>query len=326
MIRDRAPGGRWCGRLLWGLCSVLLAACAATGVPTPIAPGSIWSTRQEQFVPYDDLLRRVVAADVVFLGEMHDDPQHHANQLKILTDLIAAGKSPAVAMEQFDRSDQERLDRARREHPNDAQFASNAGGFNFKGWDWSMYGPIVDRTLAAGLPLIAANLSRQEASQIVRNGIETVGAERRAHLGLDRPFPGNAMRDLERAILDGHCGQLSQALVGRMADAQRLRDAVMSDAVMPYASRGVLVIAGRGHARRDFGAPFYISARDPKIDVVSVGMFELDARGRPMSEYGEASRGVGRGGAPVFDFLWFVPRVPRIDACENFPSRGLPRG
>jgi uncharacterized iron-regulated protein len=301
---------RVAGLLLAGALSILLGACGTAGPPTPIASGAIWSTSEKRFVSYHELLGRIAAADVVFLGEIHDDPQDHSNQLKVLSDLIADGKSPVVAMEQFDREGQKPLDKARRERPTDARFAAEAAGFDFKGWDWSMYGPIVDRTLAAGLPLIAANLSREEASRVVHNGIEIVDPGRRAQLGLDRPLPYRAMRELERAISEGHCGRLSPSMIDRMVEAQRFRDAVMSDAVLPYAERGVLVIAGRGHARRDFGVPFYITARNPRIRIVSIGMFEIDAAGRPMS-------GEGRAAADVFDFAWFAPYTPREDTCAS---------
>jgi uncharacterized iron-regulated protein len=287
----------------------------------PIAAGAIWSTREQKFVPYEDMLRRLYAADVVFLGELHDDPAHHANQLRVLTDLIADGRSPAVAMEQFDRKDQKALDSARRERPGDGRFAAERADFNFKGWNWGLYAPIVDRAFAAGLPLIAANLSRDEAGEIVRHGLGSVSAEERMALAVDRPLPGRAVGQLAAVISEGHCGLLPGQVVQGMVQAQRLRDAVMADTVLPYARRGVVVIAGRGHARRDFGAPFYIAARDPGIALVSVGMFEVDDHGRPSGEDpGEFKLEDGR---PVFDFLWFAPALDRGDSCGELTAGGL---
>jgi uncharacterized iron-regulated protein len=299
---------------------LLLTACAGT-LLTPIAPGAIWSTGAQQFVSYDEMLRRLTAADIVFLGELHDDAGHHADQLKVLTDILAAGRSPAVAMEQFDRKNQAALDRARRERPLDSHFAGEQADFNFKGWDWSFYAPIVNRAFAAGLPLIASNFSREEASEIVRDGLGAVSSERRTTLAIDRPLPRHALRDLEDAISEGHCGRLPRTVVRGMAQAQRMRDAIMADAVIPYAGRGVVVIAGRGHARRDYGAPFYIAARDPRLDVVSVGLFELDSQGRPGDD--EADRFATQKVRPVFDFLWFAPAVERADSCRHFATTGL---
>jgi uncharacterized iron-regulated protein len=267
------------------------------------------------------MMQRLAAADVVFLGELHDDPEHHADQLKVLVDLTNAGRPRAVAMEQFDRGEQEALDRARRDRPHDARFVAEAAGFNFKGWNWNLYEPIIDRTLAAGLPLIAANLSRKEASDIVHGGTQSLSPERRVALALDRPLPPYAMDELHEAIAEGHCGQLPDDIVRGMVEAQRVRDAVISDTVMPYARRGVVVIAGRGHARRDYGAPFYIAARDPQLDIVSVGMFETDAHGRPNIERTEAEH--AERGRPVFDFLWFAPAVTRGEPCPGSMAPGL---
>jgi uncharacterized iron-regulated protein len=288
----------------------------------PIAPGSIWSTHEQRFVSYDEMLRRLKHADVVFLGEIHDNAEHHADQLKVLGDLIQAGRAPAVAMEQFDRREQEALDRARHERPQDARFVAESAGFDFKGWTWSMYEPIVARALAAGLPVVAANLSREEARAVVHGGIESLGAQRRAALAVDRSPPPDAMRELERDISEGHCGRLPGDVLRGMVQAQRVRDAEIADSALPYARQGVVVIAGRGHARRDFGAPFYLTVRGPALDVVSVGLFEVGPGGDAAADDPSGDMHP-RDGTIVFDFLWFASAATRGDSCASFTGRQL---
>ena len=51
---------------------------------------------------------------VLLLGEVHDNPEGHAARLAMLQTRIDAGWRPAIAMEQFDATDQTRLDAAMR--------------------------------------------------------------------------------------------------------------------------------------------------------------------------------------------------------------------
>jgi uncharacterized iron-regulated protein len=47
----------------------------------------------------------------------------------------------------------------------------------------------------------------------------------------------------------------------------------MARAIRPYVDRGVALLAGNGHVRRDIGVPFWLSA-DAMGDAVSIGVLE----------------------------------------------------
>jgi len=79
-----------------------LAACAHD----PTLAGAIWDTRAGTFVPETLLLARAAAAQHVILGEIHDNPEHHRLQLRVLERL---GRR-VLAMEQFDSEHQAAID------------------------------------------------------------------------------------------------------------------------------------------------------------------------------------------------------------------------
>ena len=56
------------------------------------------------------------------------------------------------------------------------------------------------------------------------------------------------------------------------------RDIVLARAIGPYLDRGVVLLAGNGHVRRDIGVPFWLSA-DAARGAVSIGMLERDGDG-----------------------------------------------
>src|SRR5262249_56610074 len=51
-------------------------------------------------------------AEVVFLGEQHDNPAHHDGQARVLEALVTAGARPAVAFEMLDAEQQAAVDQA----------------------------------------------------------------------------------------------------------------------------------------------------------------------------------------------------------------------
>lgn len=202
---------------------------------------------------------------VVLLGELHDNAEHHRLRLDVLRRAFAAGWRPALAMEQFDRERQPDIERARAEKPRDVQhliaLAATPAGTNRGTWQWDFYRPFVALALEYGVPLIAANLSNADVSRVVREGtgavFDAAGAQA---LGLSQAVPAGLQAAQEREIDDGHCKALPARLLPAMARGQMARDAVMASILARHASRGVVLIAGNGHVRRDIGVPHWLPA------------------------------------------------------------------
>ena len=181
----------------------------------------IWDTRMQQPVTRSDLERRLQGARYVLLGEVHDNGAHHRMRRDLIAALIRDGRRPAIAMEQFDREQQPAMDRAIADAPRDAERLRVASGFNDQGWNWPDYAPIVSLALDAGLPLLAANLSRDQAFRVATSNAATVlGTQTAETLGLNKPLPPPAQRKLERVIDDGHCGKAPAKILPGMIAAQ----------------------------------------------------------------------------------------------------------
>ena len=163
--------------------------------------------------------------------------------------------------------------------------------------------------------MVAANLSRDAARAVVREGFSTLGPGRAERLALAEVWDADMESTIKREIVAGHCGQVAEPLLGGLAAAQRARDALMADALLANAERGAVGIIGRGHARRDIGVPRYVTQRRPTLNLVSVGLVEVEAGRQRIAEYLAAY--------PGFDFMWFTPRAQRKDPCAGFsmPSR-----
>ena len=215
---------------------------------------------------------------VLLLGEVHDNAGGHRQRLqfveRVVERRIAAGQRPAIAMEQFDRERQPDLDRAMQQCT-DAACVIAAAAPAKAGWNWPLYEPVIMLALRHRLPLLAANVSRADAAKVLRGDFASaLDASLIRRFGLDRPLPADLAAGQSREIDDGHCGKLPPALLPGMVRAQVARDAWMAQLIETQAHRGVILLAGNGHVRRDLGVPRWLPASLP---AASVGYLEAPA-------------------------------------------------
>jgi uncharacterized iron-regulated protein len=280
------------GRRGIAFAAALATACASVPPPEP------WEAR--------------LSGDaIVLLGEVHDNAEQHRLRLAVLERAFAGGWRPAIAMEQLDRERQAEIERARRERPRDAQHVLDLAGSG-AGWRWDFYRPFVALALEHDVPLVAANLSREDTRRIAQGGFADVfDAGALAALGLDREVANDWQAAVEREIDAGHCHALPRASWPTLARAQLARDAVMAAALRAHAARGVVLLAGNGHVRRDLGVPRWLP---PELGARALAVAFLEA--------GDA--------APegAFDAVVYTARVERPDPCAVFtdPARRAPHG
>jgi uncharacterized iron-regulated protein len=221
-----------------------LAACSTTAPPQPL------------------LLR----LPVVLLGEVHDNAEQHALRLAAFEALLARGARPVLAMEQFDRTQQPVIDRllAQQPRPEAQALVAAAGG---PGWHWPHYQPFIEAALKHGLPIVAANVGREEARRVMREGL--------AATGFQPEVPEPLLAQQAAAIEASHCGLLDAATARRMALAQVARDQFMARLLETHSARGVVLLAGNGHVRVDIGAPHWlppaVRARSEAIGMLEAG-------------------------------------------------------
>lgn len=255
---------------------------------------------------------RLAGDAIVLLGEVHDNAAQHRLRLELLRRAFAAGWRPAIVMEQFDIERQADIDRARREQPRNAQHlidqATPRVAQSGAGWNWAFYKPYVALALEHDVPLLAANLATADTRRIVRGGLAASFDEQRlVALGLDRPIASEWQQAQEREIDRGHCGALPATMWPRMAQAQFARDAVMADVLRRHAQRGVVLLAGNGHVRRDLGVPRWLNDEAPRV--FAVGLLERSDTLTPSGAFNATLR---------------TEVAERADPCADFKPPPIP--
>lgn len=237
----RSPGGGLAALAALTMFVTLIQGCGT------IAPGE----------PIHPIARP--PAPLMLLGEVHDNAQGHARRLERLSALLSAGWRPAIVMEQFDRERQPDLDRAMRECPQADCVVQRAGA---GGWNWAFYRPVIDLAIEHRLPVLAGNLSRAQASLVIRDGFGAVfDTSTISRFSLEQPLPLAVLSAQRSAIADGHCGLLPERLIDPMVRAQVARDIWMARQLLASVARGAVLLAGNGHVRRDAGVPFWLRGR-----------------------------------------------------------------
>jgi uncharacterized iron-regulated protein len=302
----------------------LLAGCAAgassVAWQSPLARehplvGRIWDVAAGRFVDEPALIARITPARYVLLGEKHDNADHHVLQARLLRALTAAGRRPGVAFEMLTPSQAAPLARHLSARPRDAAGIADAVGWKDSGWPaWSMYEPIAQAALDAGLPIVAANLDAERVRAVSRGGVGALDPALVRRHGLDEPLPPDVRAAMAEEIRDAHCGHASESVANAMIAVQRARDAEMAEAMLTAPSRdGALLIAGAGHARNDRAVPAYLRRIAPTAATASVAFLEVDPRRAEPASYAERF-----GERLPFDYVWFTPAVDDEDPCEKF--------
>lgn len=265
---------------------VLTAAALCVAVTAPAGAVSL----------SEDLWTRLASAQVVILGEVHDNPAHHAAQADIVARL-----APAALV--FEMIGPDQAARVSPELRGDAAALGAALDWEASGWpDFAMYHPIF--TAAPGARVFGAGVTRATARAVMDRPPAQAFGEEAARFGLDRPLPEEMQAAREAMQMAAHCDALPAEMLPMMVDVQRLRDARLAQvALEALAATGgpVAVITGNGHARADWGMPVYLGAAAPDVAVFTLGQ----------SEDGVAPDG-------TFDAILDAPAVDRPDPCLAF--------
>ncbi|MCG7629239.1 ChaN family lipoprotein [Epibacterium sp. MM17-32] len=242
-----------------------------------------------------DLLRRATQADIVILGEVHDNPDHHRTQAALISEIAPA----AVVWEMLTQQQAARLT------PEALQAADDLPqvlAWQQSGWpEFSLYRPVFEAARAARH--WGAAVPRADARTAMRAGVISFFGADADRFGLEMPLaaPEQAQREADQQA--AHCNALPEHLLPAMVDIQRLRDATLARAALAALTETggpVVVITGNGHARRDRGVPVYLHRASDEVAVFALGQ-------------AEAGRIEGD-----FDAVVSAPPVERPDPCAAF--------
>jgi uncharacterized iron-regulated protein len=293
-------------RILASIVLLLAASCANIAperLGVIIGPGGGVLTEAE-------LVAALGQAQIVVLGEVHDNPVHHARQARLVQRLRPLG----IAFEMVPGASEEGI-QVFLEQDGERGDIGPAIGWDRMGWpDWRYYAPVFE---AAPRAYIAGGgVSLRELRSAIKAGAATAYGAGASELGLDQPFDPVIRVEVEDEMIAAHCNKLLRQAAGGMVEAQRLRDARFAAAVRRALAEGggerAVLITGNGHARTDRGVPAYLRQAAPGVSVLSVGMVEMKPGADPATDPAITARGL------PFDYIWLSDPAKRADPCAGY--------
>lgn len=296
------------------LACALLAGCVASRTPRPLPPlqrpAAFSATPDEQAssnaaLPSAELLLAPLiwgnaAAPILLLGEQHDAPQHQQLERDVVRLLLRHGRLAALALEM---AEQGRSTAGLNSDASEVDVQA-ALGWNDIGWPWASYGPAVMLAVRDGVPVLGANLPRNQQRDAMKNE------------ALDAQLTSSSLQKQQNLIEASHCGLLAATQLRPMTRIQIARDRAMADTLVQALGRTaplspeqrssgrpvVLLLAGSGHADRELGVPQHLPAQ---VKVASIRLLADNPAQHSAS-------------TQPFDAVWPTPALPPKDYCAEF--------
>jgi uncharacterized iron-regulated protein len=247
MLRARASL-----RALWLIAATSLAAVPARASES-CAPAGEWTVPGGTRIAAQDVLARSASAQVVLLGESHNDVDHHRWQLQTVSALSALHPRLELGFEMFPRRAQSALDRWVAHELSEAEFLKASDWSVVWGYDPALYTPLFHFARLNHVPMVALNVEREFVKAVASKGLAAVPAEKRE--GVSVPAPASAAyADRLFAAYAQHPDKLEAAPARtdpaflRFVDAQLVWDRAMAQALAQAAQRdpGALVVGIMG--------------------------------------------------------------------------------
>ena len=253
-----------------------------------------------------DLMTALGTAQFAFVGEKHDNPDHHRIEADLIAARLAKQPGSAVVFEMLDDAQRPLLSKLSAN--DDLDTIRQALEWPEKGWDLATYGPLFQATLRNGR-LVAGNIGKPLIGRIYDQGESMLDGNPRFR---SVPLASASTREhLLDSIFQAHCRMQARASLQPMLAIQLAKDASMANAMDD--TQPAMLIAGGEHARSDTGVPSQLRALEPKASQVVIQLMEVTAgQDDPRPAIKEAG--------PA-DYYWFTPATEAKDYCAEVKGR-----
>lgn len=287
--------------MLNGFLMVLaLQAQTAPAAPlpqTPSGPGTlvlvsyvpqrVYDSRKKKFTDFETMLADLARADVIFVGEQHDDRNTHRLEVAVLEGLMRRRGALTLSLEMFERDAQPMLSEYAAGNISEEEFLQRARPWPRYATD---YRPMVEMARAHGWPILAANVPRRLASQVSKEGLEALdklSPDERAYVARSIECPADDYRKRFVESMNEHPAPGAEKLTTaerqardeRFYHAQCIKDETMAESIAAASGPGhALIVHYNGSFHSDYkrGTAARLKRRLKDARVIVVSMMPVD--------------------------------------------------
>jgi len=224
---------------------------------------------------YGDMLKAAIKSDVVFFGELHDNPIAHWLEYELTRDMHSEkGENLILAAEMFETDNQLIIDEYFAGNIKESSFESEARLWsNYK----TDYKPLLSFAKEKGLKFVASNIPRRYASAVASGGFEVLSGFSPEALNYIAPLPIEYDPELpcykDMLSMDGAvAGPMAKKVSENLPKAQAIKDATMANSIVKYRqpSQTVIHYNGSYHSDRYMGIIWYLNKYSPGLKVTTI--------------------------------------------------------
>jgi uncharacterized iron-regulated protein len=258
------------------LFSVAFSLAGRLGAQDPAAYRIFDSTGDP--TPYDDVIEALAGADVVFFGELHNNPVAHWLQLRVGQSLFdRRGENLIIGAEMFETDIQLLIDEYWQDLIPTKTFEDDSRMWKNYATD---YKPLVEWARSQKLELVATNIPRRYANLVYRKGPEALDSLSQTACAYMMPLPVTIDYELPTykamtEMMAGHGGG------DKLIAAQAVKDATMAHFIFKNWKPGKLFyhLNGSYHSENKEGIVWYLRRLNPNLKVATIATVEQDDLG-----------------------------------------------
>jgi len=236
-------------------------------------------TSEGKRADYTEMMKEISKADIVFFGELHDNPVAHWLELEVTRSLFKEkGKNLVLGAEMFESDNQLLVDEYFQGVYDASKFEAEVKLWkNYK----TDYKPLVEFARENALPFIATNVPRRYASLVSRKGfegLEDLSPEAKKYFP-PLPFPYDPEVKCYKEMLKmAGMGKDTSHVNLNFPKAQAVKDASMAHFILQNWSKGKVFLHFNGsyHSRNFEGIIWYLNKHNPALKIATIEAVQQD--------------------------------------------------
>lgn len=243
-------------------------------------PEKIFSTQNQQYISLDELLSQLKSADIVLIGEQHNQNTHHLAEEQLLKKSEDIRKNGSVILEMINADQQSAISEVQ-------QWLNNGGKTGVRNlenkinwqhsWNWQDYGNIVHYLLKNQAVVLAGLPNKQQianAQNFIPQGKKSSADEVRA------------------ALLEMMMQHIQHGNPQLFVNQQQFKDNYMAQQLL-NAPKPAYLIAGAVHTAKNIGVPLFLQDADYQGKVLVIIL---------TADNGETLH------SDLADIVWYLPK------------------
>jgi len=233
-------------------------SCGTKSSLPPVLEHNIYIRNSSgELVPeMDEMIKQLTKAEVVFVGEVHNDSLTHIVELELLKRIFQRNHDIAVSLEMFERDVQKSLDDYLDGKITEENFLSVSRPWNnYK----TAYRPLIEFAKEKDFPVLAMNVPRRYANRVAMMGETALAAlsdsERVWIARKLKPLEDEYKKRFMKEMGGGRPGPMMRFNPENLYKAQCLKDDTMAESIAEFLKKhpGTKIVSYEGDFHSDYG-------------------------------------------------------------------------